>query len=185
MVPAHRKPQRIPTTTIQPESRKYWKARKPPYQRPIRNSEKLADQLAPPYEQEHPAPQPWYKQVRFLLHLCRKESNQPQYHPEPEPLLLVHRHPNPAHPRDPYRLHHHSQQHHNRLQVLHHLTHQQPEPWLNRTNPEFWEQPRNHTTDSPTRLLTFGIPSPIISPSIAVFTPPTPRRSHRPLPTLK
>src|SRR6266704_7061542 len=169
----------------QPESRKYWKARKQPSQRPFRNSEKLADQLALPYEQEHPTPPPRYKQVRFLLHLCRKESNQPQYHPEPEPLPPVHRHPNPAHPRDPYRLHHHSQQHRNRLQILHHLTHQQPEPWPSRTNLGFWEQPQNHTTAPPTRLLTFGIPSPIISPSIAVFTTPTPRRSHRPLPTLR
>src|SRR6266581_3148238 len=157
-VPAPQKHQQIQTTTTQPKSRRYWKARKQPSQQPYRNYEKLADQLAPPYEQEHPAP---------------------------EPLPSVHQHPRLVHPRDPYRLHHHSQQHHNRLQVLHHLTHQQPEPWLNRTNPEFWEQPQNHTTVPLTRLWTFGIPSPIITPLMPAFTPPTPRRSHRPLPTLR
>ncbi len=127
--------------TTQPASNNYWKERKQPFLWPFRNSKLSVDQLVLPYEQDHPAPKPQFKQVRFLLHLCRKERHQPQYHLEPEPLPPVSRYLKPAHPRDLYRLHYHSQQHHNRLQVLHHLTHQQPEPWLNRTNPAFWEQP--------------------------------------------
>jgi len=182
MVPAPWKPQIAQQTTTQLESKKYWKEWKRLFPQLFRNSKRSANQLAQPYKHVET---PQHKQVCFLLHPYPKENNQPQYHPEPELLLPIPQHQKPAHPRDPYRLHHHSQQHHNHLQAIHHLTHQHLQQWLNRTNPEFWEQPQNYMMVPARRPLPFGIPLPIITPSTMAFIPPMPRRSHQPLPTLK
>jgi len=145
------KPRKAQQTTTPPGSNSYWNELKQLSPWLSRNSRQSVD-----------PPARLYKQVRFLLHLCRKERHQPQTHPDLEPQLPVHRHRKPAPPDNQYKLHHLSQLHHNHLQAIHHLTHQHPQPWRNRTNPVFWEHPQTHTMAPWKRPSHFGIPSPIL-----------------------
>src|SRR5260221_3516277 len=129
-------------TTIQPESKRYSRElkRQSPQQsrnfepRPIhlvaQEPHRVTQRLQPdscPYKQvrflEQPSPpQPRNQQVRFLLHLCPKERHQQYLDLPPAPF------------RPPDQLLPHFQQHRLHLRDLIHLTHQQPRPWLNRTN---------------------------------------------------
>jgi len=174
MVLAPPKPQKAQQTTTPPKSNNYWNEPK-----------QLSPQLSKNSKQSVNPPARPYKQVCFLLHPCQKERHQLQSHLKPEPRLPVYQHQRPVPPNNQYKLHCLSQLHHSHLQAIHHLTYQLPQPWLNRTNPEFWVQPQTHMIAPLRRPSPFGIPSPTIMPSMMVFIPPMPRRSHLPLSTLR
>jgi len=180
---APQKPQKVQQTMTLPKSKNYWKGQKLLSQQQSRNSRHQVNPPAQPYELVYVPNPP--KQVRFLLHPYQMENNLFRYHPKLELPHPVPQHLKPACPRDLYKLPHLSQLHHNCLQAIHHLTHPHLQPWLNRINPDSWEHPQTHTTAPLIKPLPFGTPLPIITPSMMVFMPQMPRRSHLPLPTLR